>query len=90
MGLNFYIGCHRCKEKIYLYRGRETGPMQDFWDKHRHCGSRADSVFATMPDSVECKWTEDEKDGGYRSDHETEEKHLPDHLKWKTKPINPK
>jgi len=37
MGLNFHACCHRCKSRLYFYRGEESIPMHEFWRKHRHC-----------------------------------------------------
>ena len=37
MGMNFYACCHKCKMRLFLYRGKESKPMRAFWRDHEKC-----------------------------------------------------
>ena len=34
MGINFVIGCHRCREYVWMLRGDESQTLHAFWRKH--------------------------------------------------------
>lgn len=34
MGLNFVIGCHRCRERVWMFRGDEARPLHSFYRAH--------------------------------------------------------
>ena len=40
MGLNFHCVCHTCKVTKFLFRGKESGPMHDFYREHEECRKR--------------------------------------------------
>lgn len=34
MGLNLVIGCHRCRQRVWMFRGKEIPPITDFYRAH--------------------------------------------------------
>ena len=50
MGLNFYIGCHRCRKRLFLFRGEESTPMHLFVRKHNDCIKMNSNSVVVMPD----------------------------------------
>jgi hypothetical protein len=37
MGRNFYLSCHKCKEKLFLFRDKESKALHWFYDRHENC-----------------------------------------------------
>lgn len=79
MGLNFYICCHKCKERIFMFRGRESTPMHDFYQKHYNCHRASPRNLEIIADWEEPAWNDDLT--GYEKDIELEIKSLPKFLK---------
>lgn len=63
MGLNFYIGCHGCRRKVFLYRLKESLPMHRFYRKHYQHGQ-----ITVEGDYQEQDWMDD-----YETDFEIQE-----------------
>jgi hypothetical protein len=56
MGLNFYCGCHKCKKRVFLYRGKEAKPLHAFFLKHQRCIHSDPNNFVVMGDYEEQNW----------------------------------
>lgn len=64
MGMNLQSCCHKCKEKIFHYRGRENETMLPFYRKHYSCMQESPDNIETKEDQIqEEDWMHD--DGGY-------------------------
>ena len=63
MGLNFYVCCHKCRTKQFLYRGKESKPMHKFYHKHEEC-RRLDSTACQIQGDgySEQDWMDDYED----------------------------
>ena len=62
MGLNFYVACHYCKVKVFLYRGRESKPLHAFYHKHHDCGRKMPCPLHIQGDYYEQDWMHDYAD----------------------------
>jgi hypothetical protein len=66
MGLNFYICCHRCKVKTFLFRGKESEPMHNFFHMHSNCVRiNKDAVEVRGDGYGEQDWMSEKEQGGY-------------------------
>lgn len=71
MGYNLHSVCHKCKTKIFHYRGEENKAILPFYKKHANCAKEnIDNVKTVMDNNgTDEKWQNDTIDsGGYVSD----------------------
>jgi hypothetical protein len=60
MGTNFVMGCEKCQEKVYLYRGEESKPMHAFFREHAKCFLFSRNAFLFGDDQIlEDDWMTD-------------------------------
>jgi hypothetical protein len=60
MGINFVIGCHRCEQRAWMYRGEESEPLHRFFRLHEGC-ARLDPQNVVVADDQlqEADWQHD-------------------------------
>lgn len=58
MGHNLYSACHRCKTKIFHFRGEENKTILLFYKKHSDCAKKnIDNVQTVMDNnSTDQEW----------------------------------
>lgn len=64
MGLNLFSACHKCKEKVFHFRGKEGETILPFYLKHRKClESDPKTSVETLEDQVqERDWMRDDSE----------------------------
>jgi hypothetical protein len=70
MGVNLISACHRCKVKIFHFRGEENKTILPFYKKHGACAKLNIHNVQTVMDNngTDQNWAESEEQGGYRDD----------------------
>jgi len=68
MGYNLISGCHKCKVKVFHFRGEENVKILDFYIKHKECAKEDLKNVQTIMDNCDEDWIEDFKQGGYKND----------------------
>lgn len=59
MGLNFIIGCHKCSEQLWMWRGEESDGIHSFFRRHESCYRSDPRNLAFADDQVtEPAWSE--------------------------------
>jgi len=56
MGMNLQSGCHKCKEKVFHFRGKENETILPFYKKHRRCMDENKDNLETLED--QSQWAE--------------------------------
>ncbi|MCP4393116.1 MAG: hypothetical protein GY804_02450 [Alphaproteobacteria bacterium] len=69
MGYNLISCCHKCKEQIFHFRGKENDGILPFYKKHRHCAKeRILNVQTIMGNNgTDQEWQNEQCNGGYRT-----------------------
>lgn len=68
MGMNFYSCCHKCKEKVFHFRGHENETLLPFYRRHYACMSENPANLETLEDQKqEAWWMRERGNGGYSS-----------------------
>ncbi len=70
MGVNIISGCHKCKVKVFHWRGEENVNMIPFYYKHKLCAQEdINNVQSVMDNNgTDQDWCNDFKQGGYKDD----------------------
>ena len=70
MGYNLLTACHKCKTKIFHYRGEENVAILPFYVKHAKCAKENLNNVQTVMDNngSDQDWQQDERYGGYKDD----------------------
>lgn len=56
MGMNLQSCCHKCREKIFHYRGKENETILPFYYKHRNCLREDKNNLETKEDQIQEEW----------------------------------
>lgn len=68
MGMNFVSCCHKCKRKVFHFRGEEDKTMIPFYYKHYRCMEESTDNLETKEDQIqEEDWMGDD---GYKDEWE--------------------
>ncbi len=69
MGYNLISCCHKCKEQIFYFRGKENDAILPFYRKHANCAKECiDNVQTVMDNnSTDQEWQDGEDNGGYKT-----------------------
>jgi hypothetical protein len=60
VGLNFVLGCHKCRQRVWMFRGEEVQPMHNFWRAHwKH-----EQHLELSQDQTDANWVYDYEDVG--------------------------
>jgi hypothetical protein len=70
MGYNLISACHKCKVKIFHYRGEENETILPFYLKHKGCFREHPWNIQTIIDQsgFDPTWAYREDEGGYKDD----------------------
>jgi hypothetical protein len=65
MGINFVIGCRRCEQRVWMYRGEESRPMHRFFRAHEGCARlNPRNILFGDDQLMENEWQHDYEDVG--------------------------
>lgn len=71
MGYNLITGCHKCKTKVFHYRGDESYSMFAFYMKHLACMEESPANVETgLDENFQKEWMLEQEDGGYQNDNQ--------------------
>ena len=63
MGMNVQSACHKCKEKVFHFRGNESDTIMPFYRKHRSCMDELASNVVTLEDQYQYEdWMDDDSE----------------------------
>lgn len=63
MGMNVQSACHRCKEKVFHFRGRENESILPFYRAHRKCMDIHPDNVVTKDDQYQSEdWMDEDSD----------------------------
>jgi len=70
MGYNLISACHKCKKKVFHFRGKENEAILPFYIKHSKCAKEDIDNIQTVMDNngTDQDWETNYEHGGYSDD----------------------
>jgi hypothetical protein len=64
MGMNLQTCCHKCRERVFHFRGEENKTILPFYKKHEKCIRENPSNVETLEETYQwVEWMEEYEDG---------------------------